>query len=100
MMANAMLLLSIALEAAIAIIAVLAARKQRPHLYGFALTFTIYVFYDLAAYWVGTSSMAFCPACFSSPPSARSTRCGAFTRSAPDPRAGVPAQTMKSALVK
>jgi hypothetical protein len=48
MMANAMLLLSIALEAAIAIIAVLAARKQRPHLYGFALTFTIYVFYDLA----------------------------------------------------
>ena len=49
-MANAMLLLSIALEAAVAIIAVLAAQKQRPHLYGFALTFTIYVFYDLARF--------------------------------------------------
>ena len=49
-MANAMLLLSIGLEAAIATIAVLAARKQRPHLYGLALTFTIYVFYDLARF--------------------------------------------------
>ena len=49
-MANAMLLLSIVLEAAVAIIAVLAARKQRPHLYGLALTFTIYVLYDLARF--------------------------------------------------
>lgn len=49
-MANAMLLLSIVLEAAVAIIAILAARKQRPHLYGFALTFTIYVLYDLARF--------------------------------------------------
>ena len=49
-MANAMLLLSIVLEAAVAIIAVLAAQKQRPHLYGLAFTFTIYVFYDLARF--------------------------------------------------
>ena len=49
-MANAMLLLSIVLEAAVAIIAVLAAQKQRPHLYGLALTFAIYVFYDLARF--------------------------------------------------
>ena len=49
-MANAMLLLSIVLEAAVAIIAVLAAQKQRPHLYGLALTFMIYVFYDLARF--------------------------------------------------
>jgi hypothetical protein len=49
-MANAMLLLSIVLEAAVAIIAVLAAQKQRPHLYGLAPTFTIYVFYDLARF--------------------------------------------------
>ena len=36
-MVNAMLLLSIVLEAAVAMIAVLAAQKQRPHLYGLAL---------------------------------------------------------------
>ena len=45
-----MLLLSIVLEAADVIIAVLAAQKQRPHLYGLALTFMIYVFYDLARF--------------------------------------------------
>jgi predicted Na+-dependent transporter len=50
MAANAMLLLSIVLEAAVAIIAILAARKQRPHLYGLALTFAIYVLYDLARF--------------------------------------------------
>ena len=43
-----MMLVSIVLEAAIAVIAVLAARQGRPHLYGLALTFAIYVFYDLA----------------------------------------------------
>jgi hypothetical protein len=49
-MANAMLLLSIVLEAAVALIAGLAAQEQRPHLYGLALTFAIYVFYDLARF--------------------------------------------------
>lgn len=49
-MANALLLLSIALEAAVAIIAALAARRQRPYLYGLALTFAIYVVYDLERY--------------------------------------------------
>jgi hypothetical protein len=43
-----MMLVSIALEAAVAVIAVLAARQGRPHLYGLALTFAIYVLYDLA----------------------------------------------------
>jgi predicted Na+-dependent transporter len=47
-MANAMLLISIVLEAAVAIIAMLAARRQRPHLYGLAFTFGVYVLYDLA----------------------------------------------------
>ena len=45
-----MMLVSIVLEAAIAVIAVLAARQGRPHLYGLALTFAIYVFYDLARF--------------------------------------------------
>ena len=49
-MANAMLLISIVLEAAVAIIATLAAQKQRPHLYGLAFTFGVYVLYDLARY--------------------------------------------------
>jgi hypothetical protein len=49
-MANAMLLISIALEAAVAIIAILAAQRQRPHLYGLAFTFGVYVLYDLARY--------------------------------------------------
>ncbi len=49
-MANAMLLISIVLEAAVAIIAILAAQKQRPHLYGLAFTFGVYVLYDLARY--------------------------------------------------
>jgi hypothetical protein len=43
-----MMIVSIVLEAAIAVIAVLAARQGRPHLYGLAVTFAIYVFYDLA----------------------------------------------------
>jgi len=42
-----LLILSIALEVAVAAIAVLAAVKGRPYLYGLALTFTIYVLYDL-----------------------------------------------------
>jgi hypothetical protein len=42
-----LLIASIALEAAVAIVAVLAAVKGRPYLYGLALTFAIYVLYDL-----------------------------------------------------
>ena len=43
-----MLIVSIILEAAVAVIAVFAARKRSPYLYGFALTFGIYVLYDAA----------------------------------------------------
>ncbi|MCJ7526747.1 MAG: hypothetical protein MUO37_01335 [Methyloceanibacter sp.] len=42
-----MLIASIALELAVAIIAALAALKGRPHLFGLAVTFSIYVLYDL-----------------------------------------------------
>ncbi len=41
-----LLLASIVIEAAVAIIAILAARKRNPYAYGLALTFAIYVFYD------------------------------------------------------
>jgi hypothetical protein len=44
----AMLVVSIIFEAAVAVIAVLAARAGRPYLYGLAFTFTAYVLYDLA----------------------------------------------------
>jgi hypothetical protein len=43
-----MLILSIILEAAVAILAVLAARKRSPYFYGLAFTFGIYVLYDVA----------------------------------------------------
>jgi hypothetical protein len=43
----ALLVVSVALEAAVAVIAALAALKGRPYLYGLALTFAIYVLYDL-----------------------------------------------------
>jgi hypothetical protein len=43
-----MLILSITLEAAVAVLAILAARKRTPYLYGLAFTFAIYVLYDLA----------------------------------------------------
>jgi hypothetical protein len=42
-----MLIISIILEAAVAIIAVLAARKGNPYIYGLAFTFGAYVLYDL-----------------------------------------------------
>jgi hypothetical protein len=42
-----LLTISIALEVAIAVIAVLAALKGRPYLYGLAFTFAVYVLYDL-----------------------------------------------------
>jgi hypothetical protein len=43
-----MLVASIVLEAAVAVIAVLAAAQGRPYLYGLAFTFAAYVLYDLA----------------------------------------------------
>ena len=42
-----LLVVSIVLEAAVAVIAVLAALKGRPYLYGLAFTFAVYVLYDL-----------------------------------------------------
>ena len=43
-----MLVISIILEAAVAVIAALAARRGRPYLYGLTFTFAAYVLYDLA----------------------------------------------------
>ena len=45
-----MLIVSIILEAAVAVIAVLAARQGRAYMYGLAFTFAAYVLYDLARY--------------------------------------------------
>lgn len=45
-----MLIISIFLEATIAVIAVLAARQGRPYIYGLAFTFGFYVIYDLARF--------------------------------------------------
>ncbi len=42
-----LLIASIALEVAVAVIAALAAFKGRPYLYGLAFTFAVYVLYDL-----------------------------------------------------
>ena len=42
-----LLIVSIALEVAVAIVSVLAALKGRPYLYGLAFTFAVYVLYDL-----------------------------------------------------
>lgn len=42
-----LLIVSITLEVAVAIISVLAALKGRPYLYGLAFTFAVYVLYDL-----------------------------------------------------
>ncbi len=43
-----MMTISILLEACVAVIAVLAARRQRPYLYGLAFTFAAYAVYDFA----------------------------------------------------
>jgi hypothetical protein len=43
-----MLVISIILEAAVAVLAILAARKGKPYVYGLAFTFGAYVLYDLA----------------------------------------------------
>ncbi len=45
-----MLIISIILEATITAIVVLAARDGRPYMYGLALTFAVYVLYDLARF--------------------------------------------------
>jgi hypothetical protein len=45
-----LLVVSIVLEAAVAVIAVLAAQRGRPYLYGLAFTLGAYVVYDLARY--------------------------------------------------
>jgi hypothetical protein len=45
-----MLIISIILEAAVAVIAALAAQGGRPYLYGLSFTFAAYVFYDLARF--------------------------------------------------
>jgi hypothetical protein len=41
-----LLIASIALEIAVAVIAAIAAMKGRPYLYGLAFTFAVYVLYD------------------------------------------------------
>jgi uncharacterized membrane protein YhfC len=43
-----MLIISIILEACVAVVAVFAARQRRPYLYGLAFTFAAYVVYDFA----------------------------------------------------
>lgn len=44
-------LLSIALETIIALLALVAALRGRPYMAGFAVTFGIYVYYDLARHY-------------------------------------------------
>jgi hypothetical protein len=43
-----LLIVSIILEAAVAVIAILIARRGRPYMYGLAFTFAAYVVYDIA----------------------------------------------------
>jgi hypothetical protein len=43
-----LLIVSIILEAAVAAIAIMIARRGRPYMYGLAFTFAAYVVYDLA----------------------------------------------------
>ncbi len=45
-----MLIVSIIIEAAVAVIAALAARRGRSYLYGLSFTFAAYVLYDLARF--------------------------------------------------
>jgi hypothetical protein len=47
---RSMLIISIILEAAVMVVAILAARDGRPYMYGLAFTFGAYVFYDLARF--------------------------------------------------
>jgi len=43
-----MLILSIILEGAVAVLAFMTGRKRKPYLYGLAFTFVVYVVYDVA----------------------------------------------------
>ena len=65
-----MLIVSIALEAAVAILAVLAARRDKPYVYGLAFTFGAYVLYDLARLLHWNVQAGVFPGCFCWQPSA------------------------------
>ena len=56
-----MLVISIILEALVAIIAILAARKGKPYICGLAFTFGAYVLYDLARLLQWDRSAGFFP---------------------------------------
>lgn len=47
-----LLIVSIILEAAVAVLAIMVARQGRPYIYGLVFTYAAYVFYDLAR-WLG-----------------------------------------------
>ncbi|MPZ39911.1 MAG: hypothetical protein GEU95_18005 [Rhizobiales bacterium] len=47
-----LLIVSIIVEAAVAVIVIMIARQGRPYMYGLALTYAAYVLYDLAR-WLG-----------------------------------------------
>jgi hypothetical protein len=47
-----LLIVSIIVEAAVAIIAIMVARQGRPYMYGLAFTYAAYVLYDFAR-WLG-----------------------------------------------
>lgn len=49
-----LLILSIVIEATVAVIAILVAWQGRPYIYGLAFTYAAYVFYDFAR-WLGWS---------------------------------------------
>jgi hypothetical protein len=70
-----MLIASIILEAAVALVAVLAARHGRPYLYGLAFTFAAYVLYDFARLMQWAVEGRCCRGCFWSPPSPRWSPC-------------------------
>ena len=71
-----MLVISIILEAAVAVIAALAARAGRPYLYGLSFTSAAYVLYDLARLlqWPGEDRC--CQDCSCWRPSRPCWRCG------------------------
>ena len=51
-MLNIIPIVSIAIEVVIAVLALVVAFRGRPYMAGFAVTFGIYVYYDLARYYV------------------------------------------------
>ena len=48
--------ISIALESVVTLLALLSAMKGRSYLFGFAVTFGIYVYYDLSRYFAWSTS--------------------------------------------